>query len=65
MGKTTLALELNKSVMQNGIFIYGECNVLQSEPYSAIIEAVEMFCEIIALEDSSTIKIIVLSCKML
>ena len=54
MGKTSLVLELNKHVMQHGIFIHGKCNCFNLEPYFVFIEAVKMFCDTIALEDKAT-----------
>ena len=56
IGKTTLVLELNKLVTQHGVFIYGKYDCSKSEPYSALIEAVEMLCNIILLQDKSTIE---------
>ena len=55
MGKTALVFELNKPVMQSGMLIYGKFDYSNSEPYSALIEAVKMFCDLLALEDKTTI----------
>ena len=55
-GKTALALELSMDVIKKGNLICGKYDCSKSEPYSALIEAVKMFCNTILLEDKCTIE---------
>jgi len=56
MGKSCLVLELMKPVLQKGTFTFGKFDSSNSEPYSTLIEAVNMFCDNITLEDEITIE---------
>ena len=56
IGKTSLVSEINKDVIQDGIFVSGKYNDIKSEPYSAIIDAVNMFCDTIRLENKFVIE---------
>ena len=55
MGKIVLVMELNKYVIRNEIFICGKYDYSKSQPYSALVEVMNMFCDTLALEDEYTI----------
>ena len=59
--KSDLTLELHKPITKEGIIIYGKFDYLKSEPYSTMIEAVKIFCDVLALEDEITLAKILLS----
>jgi len=54
-GKTSIAMELYESMAQDkGFFLYGKYDFSISKPYSALIEAMRNFCEMIILQDEET-----------
>ena len=55
MEKSALIFELNKYVIKCGNFIFGKYNCSAFKPYSAMIDAVNMLCNTILLEDERSI----------
>ena len=56
LGKSNLVFEIQQSIASEGAFIYGKYDQFRPTQYSGLIEAMEMFCDDIALKKDSVIK---------